>query len=161
MKKKHRDEREAKNWLAKQVDGLVDRRAQARGGELQAVARESTVVVNRVEKCKHPQCKLCETVNTSRFVESSWRRVKYEVTDYEKRDRLVVCTEEWVVYVATCDKCGVQYVGQTVVRVNRRYGGHRADAEAKKKKQKQGSGYRVEYGKSDSKRVSSPLGEGV
>ncbi len=102
LKKLQQEERGKKNWLAKQVEGLVDRRAQARGGEVQAVVRESTVVVNRVEKCKHPQCKLCETVNTSRFVESSWRRVKYEVTDYEKRDRLVVCKEEWVVYVATC-----------------------------------------------------------
>ena len=108
--------------------------------------------VDRVVKCQNALCKLCAHVDTKETIEGSLRGRHYTTTSFKRTTMMVACTQSWVVYVVTCWGCGAQYVGRTEVRLNRRFGGHRAN---KKKKQdeelfaKESRYFREHFGKGE------------
>ena len=78
--------------------------------------------------CKHPHkknrtCQLCCVLSTnSQFVSSSTHRTYHSIIpdDVDKVD----CKTENIIYLVTCRKCKLQYVGETVQLLRGRIGKH-------------------------------------
>ena len=64
------------------------------------------------------QCKVCSYINCDKQIKST---VTKEVVKY-KSD--FSCTTTGVIYLVTCNKCNIQYIGQTVRRFNTRMKEH-------------------------------------
>ena len=78
--------------------------------KLSTKSRPSRVNIG-THKCGK-QCKLCSYINTDKEIKSN---VTKEVVKY-KSD--FSCTTVGVIYLITCTKCNIQYIGQTTRRFN-------------------------------------------
>ena len=90
--------------------------------------------VEDVRKCGHGQCALCVSLEESEEVRSRVTEKRFKIGGRE--GEVATCSTENLVYLATCQNCGLQYVGYTGQRLNHRFGGHRAEG---KRAQKEGS----------------------
>ena len=75
-------------------------------------------------KCGHKQCKTCEIYNEDDVIRS-FSTGKTERIINERNSNLN-CGIDNVVYLLECDKCGVQYVGETSQKLNHRFSGHKS-----------------------------------
>lgn len=134
-----------------------DRRWQkerARAGEVQRVEREERAVEARqVRKCGERLCGLCEVLSTSREFKSEATHRRYLVYTRES-EVLMTCQTNWLVYLATCGTCGLQYVGSTKNRLNRRFAQHRSAARADGRREE----YQVSHSKFFTKHVEECCG---
>lgn len=71
-------------------------------------------------KCNKPRCKTC-TVFTETCTFSSTHTKK----NYNILQENLTCTSSYVVYLITCTKCQIQYVGETTLPLNLRLNLHR------------------------------------
>jgi hypothetical protein len=97
-------------------------------GEFKQVERgEGWAVVTSAGKCGHWQCMTCDKYVEGRAAESSVTKRKYLVYGW-RPDLRASCNSENVVYLHTCTKCGLQYVGSTEERLNHRESNRRSSA---------------------------------
>ena len=68
--------------------------------------------------CGRPRCKSCETMTTTSTIKN-----RDSKTFYIKHT--LNCQSNFVVYCITCNKCQIQYVGQTINSFSTRLSGHR------------------------------------
>ena len=111
-------------WYEEVKERRIEQRAK-RKEVIRLEEREAQCRVERIVKCQHSQCGLCKHIDLSKTVEGSFRGRHYHTTNVDGRE-MVACTQSWVIYIISCSKCGVQYVGKTTVQLNKRFGGHRA-----------------------------------
>ena len=68
--------------------------------------------------CNKPICRYCKLLNKTGKLKSHTTGI------YHNTMKKVSCRSSNVVYAATCNKCGIQYVGQTLLRLKDRFVGH-------------------------------------
>ena len=68
--------------------------------------------------CGRPLCRYCPKLNKTGFITSS---VTGKVHTCMKN---ISCRSSNLIYGITCHKCGIQYVGQTLLRIKDRFRGH-------------------------------------
>ena len=66
-------------------------------------------------------CMLCPRLHEGRDFSSSYTGLSYKMRHH------LTCKSRYVVYLATCMKCGKQYVGKTTQYMHLRHGGHRSE----------------------------------
>ena len=77
-------------------------------------------------KCGDKRCKTCiHTCNTTSIVSSATQRT-YNIRQH------ITCKSNNVIYLITCKRCGVQYVGKTDQKLHKRFNGTRSDIEKAK-----------------------------
>jgi len=80
----------------------------------------------RVSKCGHPRCKCCIAITETTSFESSTTAKIYSVKTTTN------CNTQNIVYLITCSKCRLQYVGETGRSLKDRLNNHRSDIKLKK-----------------------------
>ena len=80
-----------------------------------------------VDKCnsKH-KCALCVKLEPSDSFYSSLTHRKYVTKCDDKNINTLNCSTSNCIYLITCCRCGLQYVGETVQSLRDRFSGHRA-----------------------------------
>ena len=73
--------------------------------------------------CAHTICRFCPRLNKSGKIRSFVTGIEYNCM------KNISCRSSNLIYCASCKKCGLQYVGQTLRRVKDRFGGHFYDIE--------------------------------
>jgi len=66
-------------------------------------------------------CKYCRTINKTGTLQSNTTGIIHPTM------RKVSCRSSNLIYAVTCKKCGIQYVGQTLLRIKDRFVGHFGD----------------------------------
>ena len=74
-----------------------------------------------VNGCGHPRCLTCPSLNPSNSFTSSISGRAYKVLGTQA----LTCNTKSIVYLITCKKCGIQYVGETGQQLKRRMSNHR------------------------------------
>jgi len=75
----------------------------------------------RSSKCSRPRCSHCiNIIETDSYVSSS------NMSRFKLKEN-TNCSSTHVIYLITCQKCGMQYVGQTRQQVSKRMNSHRFD----------------------------------
>ena len=78
----------------------------------------------KFKKCNSNTCKLNINFKPSDRIVSSVTHRTYSCINNE--NKFVTCNSSNVIYLITCSKCFVQYVGETAQQLNVRFGKHRA-----------------------------------
>ena len=81
--------------------------------------------VEGVQKCKGKLCKLCVSLVESTEVRSGAWGQRFKIGG--RGEEIATCSSKDLVYLATCTNCGLQYVGHTIQKLRKRFGGHRAE----------------------------------
>ena len=72
--------------------------------------------------CKNKAiCKFCPRINTTGKIVSHITGKEHECM------KNISCRSSNLIYCITCNRCGIQYVGQTLLRLKDRFGGHYTD----------------------------------
>jgi hypothetical protein len=74
-----------------------------------------------VNKCNEKRCKCCENIGTSSVVTSTDKKLTFPITENFN------CNSKNVIYLITCKKCQIRYVGQTSRSLKERLNNHRSD----------------------------------
>ncbi len=78
--------------------------------------------------CKVPRCKTCTSVDKSNFFVSPITGTGYSASDNAD------CKSRNVIYLLSCKKCSIQYVGETTQSLRERFGQHRNNVAKNNKK---------------------------
>ena len=70
-----------------------------------------------VSACGSVRCKTCRHISQGSTFTSNVTKRSYEVVSSSAS---MTCTSENVVYLITCNKCGIQYVGETSQKLRNR-----------------------------------------
>ena len=89
---------------------------------------EEAVEVRGCFKCKRTRCDLCR----NNFVESNSFRSSQTGKSYKIRPKLS-CDSKNVIYLASCKKCNLQYIGSTTTDFRVRFRNHKSAMVTKKK----------------------------
>jgi len=83
-----------------------------------------------ISRCKHQQCGTCNMLRRRNFkeIKSTVTKEKFQITDR------MTCATIRVIYVIECEKCNLQYVGQTNKSLRQRMAKHREALRAGKLK---------------------------
>ena len=76
-----------------------------------------------ITKCDNKRCKTCPQLSTSSVVKSYVTKREYRCINHENNH--ASCSTQNLIYLLTCQQCGIQYVGETTTRLNIRMNGHR------------------------------------
>ena len=76
-----------------------------------------------VSACGSVHCKTCRHISQGSTFTSNVTKRSYEVVSSSASK---TCTSENVVYLITCNKCGIQYVGETSQKLRNRLNNHRS-----------------------------------
>ena len=71
--------------------------------------------------CKTPRCKTCHILSTTTIFKSNVTGRRHKVRAH------ITCKTSNLVYLISCRKCSIQYVGETENRLHIRMNGHRSD----------------------------------
>jgi hypothetical protein len=71
--------------------------------------------------CRQPKCQTCRFMKSTTEYTSNYTKLKYKIQGSYN------CQTISVIYLITCEICGIQYVGQTGNTMNKRMVGHRFD----------------------------------
>ena len=74
-----------------------------------------------VTPCGSDKCKLCFNISPTSFFFSTVSKKRYEISEYMN------CNTRNVIYLVTCLKCKLQYVGETKRTLRERFNNHRSD----------------------------------
>ena len=80
-----------------------------------------------VSCCKNKRCMTCKNLNTSKIIISNVTHRKYEAVSYV--NEFLNCHTQNLIYLSTCLKCGIQYVGETAIPLHKRVNIHRTSKE--------------------------------
>ena len=82
--------------------------------------------ISRVRKCNSRHgCLTCPVLSPCDYIVSSVTHRKYKVINHDLD--FCDCSSSNLIYLIICDKCGVQYVGQTAQQLRKRISKHRND----------------------------------
>ena len=81
-----------------------------------------TVNAGSVSKCKRPRCSHCSSIVESNSFFSTAASASFSVGEND-----FTCASSDVVYLITCRKCNIQYVGQTQQKCSQRINKHKFD----------------------------------
>ena len=73
--------------------------------------------------CKNKRCKTCRTIDTSKEITSNVTNRTYQILNPTGEN--LHFQSQNLIYLCTCISCNVQYVGETVQKLNLRMNGHR------------------------------------
>ena len=76
-----------------------------------------------ISKCTNKRCKTCPQLSTSSTVTSYVTKREYHCINHVNAK--ASCSSQNLIYLLSCQKCGIQYVGETTQRMNERMNGHR------------------------------------
>ena len=76
-----------------------------------------------VSACGSVRCKTCKHISQGSTFTSNVTKKSYEVISHSTS---MTCTSENVVYLISCRKCGIQYVGETSQKLRNRLNNHRS-----------------------------------
>ena len=79
-----------------------------------------------VSKCNKITCKLCEILDVSNQFHSTTTNKVYNISNNFN------CNSSGLIYLITCSKCKIQYVGETKRTLRERFNNHRSDIRLKK-----------------------------
>ncbi len=88
-----------------------------------------TLPPSQVRPCNHPRCLTCGVLNNSIKFQSTFTNKSY----FAQSHTPMSCNTGNVIYLVTCKKCGLQYVGKTEQYLKRRVSGHRTTIKRKEK----------------------------
>jgi hypothetical protein len=71
--------------------------------------------------CRQRRCQTCPFMNSTNEYTSTTSNITYRIKGHYD------CHSISVIYLITCQKCGIRYVGQTGSTMNKRFTGHRFD----------------------------------
>ena len=80
-----------------------------------------------ITKCKNKRCQTCKNLILSKNVTSNVTGRTYEAINYTSS--ILSGHSQNTIYLRTCLKCNIQYVGETVQPLNERINGHRTSKE--------------------------------
>ena len=70
------------------------------------IARRPTRILKGIKKCNEP-CPICPYIDESKFVKATKSDKIVEI------NASISCHSRNLIYILTCDKCSLQYIGQT------------------------------------------------
>ncbi len=76
-------------------------------------------ISSSISKCNHPQCGTCKMLRRRREIRSTITKEIFPINDQ------MTCATERVIYLIECEKCNMQYVGQTNKALRQRMAKHR------------------------------------
>ena len=76
-----------------------------------------------IKKCGDKRCKTCSYLVTSYVFNSSYSNKVYKVINHAGED--LSCKSKNIVYLLSCEDCGIQYVGETMQPLHMRMNQHR------------------------------------
>ena len=72
-------------------------------------------------ECPNKKCSVREFVVTGNKFSSTVTKQSFPINDY------ITDKMDWLIYLITCKKCGMQYVGKTTTSLYTRFTGHKSD----------------------------------
>lgn len=93
---------------------------------LQVLSSQSNTVKYEVTRCSTPRCKCCTAI----VCDSSYSDFNNSTTFYIEQN--FNCNSHDIIYVIHCNKCNIQYVGQSSRKLKERLNNHRSDIICKK-----------------------------
>ena len=75
-----------------------------------------------VSRCGKPRCKTCKHIVEGDSFCSNTTGRKYNI---KSREDVITCATKNVIYLISCKKCGIQYVGETSQALRNRMNNHR------------------------------------
>ena len=79
-----------------------------------------------VKKCKHPRCHCCNSIIESNHFKSTYTKHTYPINTYMN------CNSSNIIYLITCSKCKIQYVGETNRKLKDRLNDHKSNIRTNK-----------------------------
>lgn len=76
-----------------------------------------------IDRCKHPLCRTCPFLVLSKEFSSSVTKKNYTMTNLSAEK--IHCHLQNCIYLLTCLRCNIQYVGETARQINERMNIHR------------------------------------
>ena len=77
-----------------------------------------------ITKCGNKRCKTCPLLSLSSIATSYVTKREYRCKNHESNN--ASCSSQNLIYLLTCQQCGIQYVGETANRLNIRMNSHRS-----------------------------------
>src|SRR6218665_4043554 len=77
-------------------------------------------------KCNSPRCHTCQDITMTKHFRSTYTRRSYTIKD------TLDCKSRNIIYLITCKKCNMQYVGETSRRLSERLCNHKSNIKLKK-----------------------------
>jgi GIY-YIG catalytic domain len=90
-------------------------------GTLNALLNENVNVSTSVSKCNKPRCLCCEHIQCISSSTGTDETVKFNI------EGSFNCDSKDIIYLITCSKCRIHYIGQTGRRLKDRLNNHRSD----------------------------------
>ena len=98
------------------------------------VSNDSVHIVNaqdrskdfKIEHCSRKNCKFCPSIITSHTFSSNVTHRKY-CSVIHKDIHIVNCKSRNLIYLITCNRCNLQYVGETIQELRRRFSQYGTD----------------------------------
>lgn len=85
----------------------------------------------KIRKCGDPRSKYCcSSIGEGDHIKCTTTKRKYIPKSMDGTST-VTCKSKFSVYVLTCSKCGLQYVGKTIEQINQRLQNHKSDLNRK------------------------------
>ena len=86
---------------------------------------------NVIDVCHSKKCKCCFNMkNCNQYFTSSVTRRTYKVINHNHQ---LSCSTKNIIYLITCNKCKLQYVGETLQMLKTRMNQHRSEINTSKK----------------------------
>ena len=89
---------------------------------------KSLITAKTIKRCNRKRCLTCND-NMKPVFTSSITNKKYVVINHSSKP--LCCHSDNIIYLITCTKCGVQYVGETKNKLHIRMNSHRVSLRAK------------------------------
>ena len=96
-------------------------------GGTSIIMAQGTTSDYQVTKCNDKRCNTCKNLILSKNITSNVTGRSYEAKNHTKK--ILSGHSQNLIYLCTCLKCNVQYVGETVQPLNKRINGHRTAKE--------------------------------
>ena len=90
------------------------------------VSTPAPPTLNSNTPCNSRQCKCCKEIETCNIFKSNNTGRQYNIK------AAITCKSKSLVYLISCRKCGLQYIGETENPLHIRMNGHRSDIRTKK-----------------------------
>ena len=104
--------------ISRQGDAVVTRNAEVGTPSSEMANREVSTENFMVAPCNAPLCKTCAVFVTAKEYRSNVTSKKYPVINHSGEN--LSCKSENLIYLLSCGRCNMQYVGETMIPLHRR-----------------------------------------
>lgn len=81
-------------------------------------------------RCNKQRCSCCKYISNTKDITSNYHRLRLSPVNCEGKQ--VNCSMSRIIYLITCTKCSIQYVGETTRKLSQRMGEHVRNIQQKK-----------------------------